>query len=85
MLGLLLLTYINDLDENVAVTQHGMEFDTRIRANQNSDLQSLYPWTIPEWNILPNTTRCAPTMSLFKSQLDNLDMDHLTKLAHIKI
>lgn len=34
---------------------------------QGKHSKSLYPWTIPEGNILPDT-RCAPTLSLFCNQ-----------------
>ena len=36
---------------------------------------SLYPRTIPEWNLLPDDTRSIPDTDVFKSALDNIDFN----------
>ena len=42
-----------------------------------------WPWTIPEWNILPDNTRCAPRSAIFKSQLDCISTVRLSKTMQV--
>ena len=37
--------------------------------------KSLYPRTIPSWNLLPEKVRCAPSVDSFKNQLLTLDLN----------
>ena len=57
---------------------------TRIRANKNGYLHSLYPRTIPEWNILPEGLRMAPSLNSFRSGLDGIDIGQLIARAHVR-
>ncbi|XP_072048270.1 uncharacterized protein [Amphiura filiformis] len=52
---------------------------THVSANKNCYLRSLYPRTIPTWNVLPDHLRCAPTLQNFKDQLQTIDVDKLHK------
>jgi hypothetical protein len=55
------------------------------RFNKDCYKFSLYPRTIPEWNLLPTTSKMAPDLNNFKSSLDSLDVNNLVKRAHFKI
>ena len=46
---------------------------------------SLYPKTIPEWNLLDDETRIVRSIKSFKTKLDSLDIVNLVAKAHFKI
>ena len=46
---------------------------------------SLYPRTIPEWNLLPDCVKTAPNLDKFKAVLSNMDVCSLVNKAHFKI
>ena len=48
---------------------HGYKYST-IRANTEPHRQSLFPRTIPEWNILPPSKAEAPSIDIFKARLN---------------
>ena len=50
-----------------------------IFANKNCYQKSLYPKTLPAWNLLPETTRCAPTLQKFKDRLLKIELADLYK------
>ena len=55
----------------------------RVRANKNGYKRSLYPWTIPEWNSLPDNVRLAPSLDVFKHRLETININKIIKEAHI--
>lgn len=54
----------------------------RVQANKNNYLHSLYPWTIPEWNLLADSVKCQPTLAAFKTNLDIINISQLSSRAH---
>ena len=46
---------------------------------------SLYPKTIPEWNLLDDETRNSPSVKVFKAKLDSVDIVNVVAKAHFKI
>lgn len=58
---------------------------SHISSNKNCYQKSLYPRTIPEWNLLPDSLRCAPTIQSFKTKLITVDVDIIASRAHFKI
>jgi hypothetical protein len=48
-----------------------------VHANKDCYQKSLYPKTIPAWNMLPNEARCAPTLQNFKDQLATINVNRL--------
>ena len=52
--------------------------------NKNCFLNSLYPRTIPEWNALPDHLRSAKSVTIFKTQLDNLNISNLSMRVRFK-
>ena len=48
-----------------------------IFANKNCYQKSLYPKTLPVWNLLPETIRCAPTLQTFKDRLLKIELADL--------
>ena len=57
---------------------------SRIPTNKNCFLNSLYPRTIPEWNALPDHLRSAKSVTIFKTQLDNLNISNLSMGVRFK-
>ena len=64
---------------------HGQYSFNKPSVNKDCYKFSLYPRTIPEWNLLPTTTKMAPDLNNFKSCLNSLDINNLVKRAHFKI
>lgn len=56
-----------------------------ITTNKDCFRHSLYPKSIPEWNLLDLSIRNAPSLSSFKNKLDVLDMTKIVTTAHFKI
>ncbi|KAJ8034932.1 hypothetical protein HOLleu_04587 [Holothuria leucospilota] len=56
-----------------------------ITTNKDCYRYSLYPRTIPEWNLLDLDTRIAPDVNSFKEKLDCLDIKALSAKAHFEI
>ena len=56
-----------------------------ISTNKDCYRYSLYPKTIPEWNLLDDETRNSPSIKAFKTKLDSLDIANLVTKAHLKI
>lgn len=56
-----------------------------ITTNKDCFRHSLYPRTIPEWNLLDLDIRNSTSLSSFKSKLDSVDLDKISAKAHFKI
>ncbi|XP_072021558.1 uncharacterized protein [Amphiura filiformis] len=54
----------------------------RINVNKDCYKHALYPYTIPEWNLLPAEVKSTENLKHFRSQLDNIDHEELSKKAH---
>ena len=75
-------------------TQSEMHLKTRqsgnlnynfITTNKNCYRYSLYPKTIPEWNLLDVDIRTSPDIKSFQGKLDCLDIKALSSKAHYEI
>ena len=53
--------------------------------NKDCYKYSLYPRTLPEWNLLPEEIRSTPDLNTFKSALDGINMREIVNRAHFKI
>ena len=56
-----------------------------IGTNKDCYRHSLYPKTIPEWNLLDDETRNSPSVKAFKAKLDSVDIANVVAKAHFKI
>ena len=56
-----------------------------ISTNKDCYRHSLYPNTIPEWNLLDTDTRSAPNIITFKTRLDTININNLLAKAHFQI
>ena len=54
----------------------------QIRAHKDCYQFSLYPRTLPEWNLLPRDIRTAPDLKSFKAALDSINIHQVTEKAH---
>ena len=54
----------------------------RITVNKNCYKLSLYPFTIPEWNLLPADMKSTDDLTYFKTRLNDLDLEVLLAKAH---
>ena len=55
---------------------------TRTTVNKDCYKYSLYPYTIPEWNLLPSDMKDSDNLDYFKDQLDTIDLIDIAKKAH---
>ena len=59
----------------------------RLSINKDCYRLALYPYTctVPEWNLLPADMKDTTSLDYFKTRLDAIDLEILTKRAHFKI
>ena len=57
----------------------------RLSINKDCYRLALYPYTVPEWNLLPADMKDTTSLDYFKTRLDAIDLEILTKKAHFKI
>ena len=55
------------------------------RTNKDCLKYSLYPRTIPEWNLLPDNLKSTTNLDKFKTMLADQDINSITHRAHFKI
>ena len=60
---------------------HGQFSYEMLRQNKDCLKYSLYPRTIPEWNLLPDDFKTAPDLDKFKTMLASLDVESLVQQA----
>ena len=53
-----------------------------LRSNKDCYRHSLYPKTIPEWNLLSEDIRNSKDVTAFKLKLESLQVDTLVTKAH---
>ena len=64
---------------------HGQHSFIHPAFNKDCFKYSLYPRSIPEWNLLPDGTKMAPDLLTFKTVLNTINVRDLVSKAHFKI
>ena len=74
--------YLNSCTGTTTRSSSSQHTYKQIRAHKDCYRFSLYPKTLPEWNLLPQDIRTAPDLKSFKAALDSINIHQATEKAH---